>query len=107
MRASGTDRRDKDPGVHRCDPRDSVWESSIALDRKNKAKVAIFSSTKSGGYSGSIGLDFVGKEPNGVIHGLAIDLGQHRVLKVTVLESGKVARQHGWSRLKITKLCNY
>jgi hypothetical protein len=69
--------------------------------------VTVGSSTKSGGNSGSIGLDLVGKEPQGVIHGLAVDLREHRVREVSVLDTGKMTRQHGWRGVKITKLCNY
>jgi hypothetical protein len=96
LRACRSGWRCKDPGVHRCDPWEGVGKSSIALVRKNETKVAIFSSTKCGGDIGSIGLDFVGEEPNRFVDGLAVNLGQHRVLKVDVFDVGNVARQHGW-----------
>jgi hypothetical protein len=108
LRASGTCWRHEGAGVHRCDPWGRERKSCIACSRENEAKVAIGSSTKSGRNSSSIGFDLVGKKPQGVIHGLAMNLREHRVREVSVLDTGKkMTRQHGWRGIKITKLCNY
>jgi hypothetical protein len=95
------------PNIQALSPRDSARERSIASIREHKTEMAVFSSTKGGGDRGSICLDFVGKEPQSIIHGLTVDLGEHKVLEVSVFDTWEMARQHGWRGVEITKLCNY
>jgi hypothetical protein len=107
LRASGTCWRKEVTRVDRVSPRDSARERSIANIREHKTEMAVFSSTKGGGDRGSICLNFVGEEPQSIIHGLTVDLGEHEVLEVSVFDTWEMARQHGWRGVEITKLCNY